>query len=146
MRKNGALETIVKTILQQLPPVFVLTERLRPRLLLLAPLAEGGCVLFGLLYDTQKHAVQSRLRFLYRDGRSEALLASTWTRYADEQALLRHKEQIIQSFAAMATSLGGEMVKVEFPPEASNVEVAAALFASEILSLLHAWLSGARSP
>jgi hypothetical protein len=144
MRHNGSLYTAFKTILQHLHPAFVLTDRLWPRLLLLAPLADGGFVFFGILYHTQKQAFQPRLRFLYRDGRSEALLASTWMRCADEQTFLQHKDQIVQSFAVLAASLGGEMVTLEFAPGASNREVEAALFASEILSLLYTWLSGSR--
>jgi hypothetical protein len=127
----------LRAILRPLEPVFVLTPDIRPRLLIAAALAEHkGTILFGILVHRKREAFQSRLRFDYPTVHQEALRATRWTPLADPEAFARYLAQVIEGFETMATTLGGQVYKVEFAPTPSDEEILEALHASGILEIL----------
>jgi len=108
-------------LLAKLYPAVELTPLIRPRLLLVAPLAHGQ-LLLGLLYHTRKQAWQWRVRVrsATRPGFS---LRARWRQYADAQAVATHKQARLTEFADLATTLGAATLQLEFSPQASDDEI-----------------------
>lgn len=130
-----------RELLRVLAPVVECTAQVRPRLVLLLPLATGGALLFGVVAHTAKQSIQARLRLYYPTGHSELLRATRWTPLSAEEAFARYAAQVRESFAALAAGLGGEMVALEFGPAATEEEIGAALLASRIATILRPLLN-----
>jgi len=122
-------------LLKKLYPVIEVTVLIRPRLLLLASMAEGH-TLMGILYHTRKDAFQSRLRFrstAYPDFSRR----TRWRKCADAQSFATWTQEVVKRFAELAVNLGAmSTLRLEFPPQASDDEIFQLLFASPLLTLL----------
>src|SRR5262245_59401048 len=123
-----------EALLANLFPAVELTPHIRPRLLLVMSLADRA-LLLGLLYHPRKVAWQWRLqvRWATRPGFAHR---TRWRRYADAQALEAQIQARQAEFAALARQLGAPaMLRLEFPPQATDEEIVQALWASPLPAL-----------
>jgi len=116
-------------------PAVELTPRIRPRLLLVA---SGGRaqLLLGLLYHPRKQAWQWRLVLPPSATQQGFAHRTRWRQYADVPAMEAHKQARITEFGALARQLGPPaMLRLEFPPQATDEEIVQALWASPLPAL-----------
>jgi len=115
--------------LANLLPAVELTPRIRPRLLLVIPLATGQ-LLLGLLYHTRKQAWQWRLRV--RSATHQDWAHRThWQQAADVLALATSIQTRQTEFAELARQRGTRApLRLEFPAQATDEEIVQALWSS----------------
>jgi hypothetical protein len=108
-------------LLDKLFPAVELTPQIRPRLLLIIPLANRP-LLLGLLYHTRTQAWQWRLAL--RSATHQGFAHRTRWQYADVLAMEARKQARITEFAELARQLGtAATLRLEFPPQASDDEI-----------------------
>jgi len=122
-------------LLRKLYPVFELSPLIRPRGLWVAPVSQHPPILLGLLYNTQKDAVQYRLRF-HSTNQPEVFRRTRWRKLTESFVRQRSAERIQHAFETMATQLGStETFVLQFAPGASDSEILQALFSSVLPTL-----------
>jgi hypothetical protein len=118
--------------LRKLYPVFELSALIRPRGLWVAPVLHQPPILLGLVYNTQKDALQYRLRFQLAD-QPEVFRRTRWRTVTASFVRQQSVERIQQAFATMASQVGsGETFALQFVPEATDAEILRLLFASRL--------------
>lgn len=124
-------------LLQKLYPVFELSSLIRPRSLWIATVVQQPPILLGLLYNTEKDAVQYRLRF-QTPTQPKSFRRTRWRKLIESSVLQRSAERIQQAFATMATQIGSsETVTLQFAPGASDAEILQILFSSLLPTLFN---------
>jgi hypothetical protein len=119
-------------LLRKLYPVFELSALIRPRGLWVAPVLHQPPILLGLLYNTQKDALQYRLRLQLAD-QPEVFRRTRWRTVAASFVRQRGAERIHQAFATMAAQVNSEETfALQFVPGASDAEILRLLFASRL--------------
>jgi hypothetical protein len=122
-------------LLRLLHPIVELTVNIRPRLLLVASSVHIGPLWLGVLYDCQKNAFQSRLRFQESDS-TEFLRRTKWRPVADQQTFLAQQTKILADFSTLVRAIGAELVvQLEFVATASDDEITQMLMESSLLIL-----------
>ena len=123
-----------EALLAHLFPAVELTPRVRPRLLLVIPLAHRP-LLLGLLYHTRQRAWQWRL--LVRPATPPGVsVRSRWRPYADVQARETHTQARLREFVELAHQLGAPApLRLEFPPQATDEEIGRILWSSPLPAL-----------
>ena len=121
-------------LLDTLFPAVELTPQVRPRLLLVIPLANGR-LLLGLLYHTRKQAWQWRLDL--RSATHQGFAHRTrWQRPVDVLAMALAIQTRQTEFAELAHQLGAPApLRLEFPPQALDEEIVQILCASPLPEL-----------
>jgi len=122
-------------LLHKLYPIFELSPLIRPRGLWVAPVIQHPPILLGLLYNTQKDAVQYRLR-VQTTNQPEVFRRTRWRKLTESFARQQSTERIQQAFATMATDVGSaETFALQFAPGASDAEILHMLFSSRLPAL-----------
>jgi len=122
-------------LLRKLHPIFELSPLIRPRGLWVAPVIQHPPILLGLLYNTQKDAVQYRLR-LQTNNQPEVFRRTRWRKLTESFVRQRSTERIQQAFATMALQVGSaETFALQFAPEASDSEILHLLSSSRLPAL-----------
>ena len=120
-------------LLAKLSRVVEVTASIRPRLLLMASVAEGQLML-GVLYHTRKDAFQSRLH-VRSSGHAAFSHRSRWKKYASGHTFETQKQKMVKDFTELAVTLGAvATLHFEFLPQASDAEILQPL--SSLLSVL----------
>jgi hypothetical protein len=110
-------------LLRKLYPIFELSALIRPRGLWVAPVLEHPPILLGLLYNTQKDAVQYRLR-LQTANQPEVFRRTRWRKLTESFVRQRSTERIQQTFTTLANQVGSaDTFALHFAPAASDAEI-----------------------
>jgi hypothetical protein len=124
-------------LLRKLYPVFELSPLIRPRGLWVATVIQQPPILLGLLYNTQKDALQYRLRFQMHN-QPELFRRTRWRKLTELPVRQHSAERIQQAFATMTTQIGSsETFTLQFVPEASDSEILQILFSSPLPALFN---------
>jgi hypothetical protein len=119
-------------LLRKLYPIFELSLLIRPRSLWVAPVIQHPPILLGLLYNTQKDAVQYRLR-LQAANQPEVFRRTRWRKLTESFVRRQSTERIQQAFTTLAIQVGStEPFVLQFAPGASDAEILHILFSSRL--------------
>jgi len=122
-------------LLRKLYPIFELSSLIRPRGLWVAPVSQDPPILLGLLYNTQKDAIQYRLR-VQTTNQPEVFRRTRWRKRTESFVRQQNAERIQQAFATMAIQVGSsETFALHFASEASDAEILHILSASRLPAL-----------
>src|SRR5262245_51282076 len=122
-------------LLDKLFPAVELTPQVRPRLLLVMPLADRP-LLLGLLYHLRKRAWQWRLVLPSSAPHPGFAHRTRWQESADVQSTAPLTQPRLREFAELAHQLGvPAALRLEFPPQATDEEIGQALWASPLPAL-----------
>lgn len=119
-------------LLRKLYPIFELSPLIRPRGLWVSPVIQQPPILLGLLYNTQKDAVQYRLR-LQTTNQPEVFRRTRWRKLTESFVRQQSAARIQQAFATMASQVGSvETFVLQFAPGASDSEILHRLLSSRL--------------
>jgi hypothetical protein len=122
-------------LLRKLYPIFELSALVRPRGLWVAPVHQHPPILLGLIYHTQKDAVQYRLR-LQTANQPEVFRRTRWRKLTESFVRQRSTERIQHAFATLAKQVGSaDTFALHFAPGASDAEILRILSASLLPTL-----------
>jgi len=120
------------TLLTELYPVVEVSALIRPRLLLVAFLTATEYIRMGVLYHTQKNALQSRLCFS-SSPHPTFFRRTRWQQELDWLRFETWRQKVVNEFAVLAAKLEATTVfHVDFPANASDADVRDILLASPL--------------
>ena len=126
----------LKGELEEVDPIFEISEQIRPRLVLVAISPGGSNFLCGVSYHTTRQAYQARGRLRYPDGAKEILPPSVWRSFSDDAAYELWTKGLAVSFAALAAEHRWESNAFEFPKEATDDEIIERFTASGVFDVM----------